>query len=192
MSAPSEVERRRFTADEVYKMLDAGILSPDERVELLDGELVTAAAQGPVHVSLGVRIARLLERRAGRGAHARLNAPINAGPHSLPEPDVCLVEGSPDDYLSHHPGGAEILVAVEVAVTALAEARRKVPIYARGSVSQLWILDVPSRRVEVYQDPRPDGRYGSRRDYGPDETLPFGPASEPIPVASLLPPPDLA
>lgn len=180
----SDAPRRRFTVEEVYRMLEAGVLSEDEPIELLAGELVVVSRQGPRHAQLIGRLGRLLEEAAGPGAHARIQMPLDAGPDSLPEPDVCVAKGGVDDYRDRHPAGQDVLLAVEVAVTALAEARRKVPIYAAARVPLLWILDELRRRLEVYARPQGD-RYDERRLLEPEERVGL-PGGGSVTVADLL------
>ncbi|MEO1171201.1 MAG: Uma2 family endonuclease [Myxococcota bacterium] len=91
-SSPT-VERRRFTVDEVLQMVEAGILSADEPIELLEGELVVVHPQGPSHRSLTVRVHRRLESVYGAGFHVQDHSPIAVAPDSLPEPDVALIRG---------------------------------------------------------------------------------------------------
>lgn len=138
MGSPADVARRRFTGEEVLRMVEAGVLGEDEPLELLDGELVAVSPQGPIHAALLARLVERLSAAAGAAAHVRPQLPLAAGPESLPEPDVCLVRGSSDAYLHRHPAGSDVLLAVEIVVTAMAEARRKVPIYARAGVPRLW------------------------------------------------------
>ncbi len=167
-------------------MVEAGVLAEDEPLELLDGELVVVSPQGPTHAALLARLMERLVAAAGPDAHVRGQSPLAAGLHSLPEPDLCLVRGSSDDYLARHPAGSEALLAVEIAVTALPEARRKIPIYARAGVPQLWIVDVTARRLEVFTAPEGD-RYRERGVLEPEEEVALGEGPVRLPVSELLP-----
>lgn len=99
---------------------------------------------------------RLLAARPA-GTCVRKEEPIEADPWSLPEPDVALVRGELSHFRNRHPRGAEVELVLEVAVSTLAENRAKLRIYARGGVARAWILDVPGRRLFVYEAPTPEG-----------------------------------
>lgn len=151
--APLDIPRHRFTADEVLRMVDVGILTKDDRLELLDGELIVVSPQGSFHSALTARIHRLLEGVFGAGFHARDHSPLHLGPHDLPEPDVAIVRGEADDYLHRHPGGADVVLVVEVAVSSLRADRAKATLYARAGVPEYWLVDVEGREVVVHRHP---------------------------------------
>jgi Uma2 family endonuclease len=150
----AELPRRRFTADEVLRMVDAGILSEHEPVELIEGELITVSPQGPRHRALTVKIHQVLERVFGPDHHVQDHSPIAAGPDSLPEPDVAVVRGRVDDWMDRHPGGPDVPLVVEISVTSHATDRSKAAVYARAEVPEYWQVDVPGRRVHVHREPR--------------------------------------
>ena len=180
-----ELQGRRFSASDVGRMLEHGILVEGERVELLGGELVMSAAQGPVHAVLVQRLAAILERAAPAASHVRQQLPIEAGPFDLPEPDLCLTRGRVDDYLERHPAGTDCLLVVEIAVTNAAEARRKRPIYALAGIDAYWIVDVRARRLLVHGRPAA-ATFGTvtSLDESASVALPDGST---LPVAALLP-----
>jgi Uma2 family endonuclease len=167
-------------------MLETGVLAEDEPVELLDGELLVVSPQGPVHAVLVGWLPELLARAAGPGCHVRAQLPLVAGPRSLPEPDACLVRGARRDYLAQHPSGEDVALVVEIAVTALAEARRKLPVYAQAGVPVVWILDVPARRLEIYEAPAGE-RYGALRVAVADDEVEIPGTRARLRVAELLP-----
>jgi Uma2 family endonuclease len=149
-------EHHRFTVDDVVRMVEAGILGEDDRLELIDGELLTMSPQGPTHAALTVRIHRALERAFGAGHHVQDHSPIQAGEHTLPEPDVAVVRGELDAFLTRYPTGADVALVVEISVTTQGADRAKAAIYAGAGVPEYWNLDVPARRLVVYRDPRPE------------------------------------
>ena len=150
MAVHHEANLRKLTTQEILSMLEAGILSPDEPVELLDGRLVTVSPQGSVHFSSTVKIQKLLWDIYDRVGFAAAHSTIDAGPHSLPEPDVAIVRGDSEDYEGHLPCGQDLILVVEVVHTTHRESRAKAPIYAGAGVPVLWLVDIPKRRVEVY------------------------------------------
>lgn len=106
---PATTTTRRFTADEYYRMAEAGILAPGERVELIEGEIVRMAAIGSRHAACVTRLARHIMVEAGDRAAVRIQSPLGLDQHSEPEPDVALVRPRPDDYAASHPGSGDVL-----------------------------------------------------------------------------------
>lgn len=179
-----DARRRRFTADEVLRMVEAGVLDEAEPLELIDGELYTMSPQGPRHGALTVAIHRRLEEAFGEGFHVRDHTPVAAGPHSLPEPDLAVVRGAARSFLDHHPGPSEVALLVEVSVTSHALDRAKAAVYARAGFAEYWQVDVPGRRVLVFAEPA-GAEYRSIRIH-PEEGA-VDPGTGPIAVADLLP-----
>jgi Uma2 family endonuclease len=149
-------------------MVEAGILSPEEPVELLEGRLLLVSPQGPPHASIVGSVSDRLRAAYAPGHAVREEKPIEL-PDSLPEPDVAIVTGSQLDYASRHPAPSEVVLAVEIAVTSQALDRDKARIYARAGIAVVWLLDVPARRLEVHSEPQPDGRYRVVRVLGEDD-----------------------
>jgi Uma2 family endonuclease len=150
------IDRRLFSAAEVLRMVDEGILADDEPVELLEGELLVTPPQGPSHAAV---VSDLDERLAGAyrpGCHVRAQCPLGGAVDSLPEPDLAVVRGKPRDYLASHPKGDQIVLVVEVARTSQAFDRRKVRVYAKIGVPVYWLVDLEGRRLEVRSTPDGD------------------------------------
>jgi Uma2 family endonuclease len=151
-----ERERRRFTNDELIRMIEAGILTEDEPLELIDGELFMMSPQGPSHRNLTVLLHDLLSQAyAGRG-HIQDHSPIALAPDSMPEPDVAVIRGAVRDYAQRLPGPDDVILVVEIAVTSLRVDRAKARVYARAGISEYWLLDVEGRRLERYARPSGD------------------------------------
>ena len=175
---------RRFTAEDVRRMVDAGILLEDEPVELIDGGLVVVSPQGPLHRSIAVVVHELLQRAFGAGFHVQDHSPVDAGPDSLPEPDVAVVRGSPRDFVARLPNGADVPLLVEVSVTSHRMDERKAGDYAAGGFAEYWQVQVPERRLVVRSSPTA-GEYRVVRIYVEGDAVPVAGAT--IPVAELLP-----
>ena len=144
--------RRRWTRDEYYRMAEAGIFKPGERVELIDGEVTVMSPQNEPHMVAITLTAEALREAFGRGFHVRVQGPMTLAGPTEPEPDVAIVEGSPNDYLASHPSHAAVVV--EVADSSLAADRsEKGSLYARAGVPDYWIVDLVHRRLEIYRDP---------------------------------------
>lgn len=155
----SLARRRRFTVEDVRRMVEAGVLHEGDRVELLDGELVEMTPQGPLHrVIKDLLAARLQDAYKGR-AYVSDQAPVDLNAYSQPEPDLAVYRGEARDYLSRHPRGDEALLVVEVAYSSQEIDREKAALYAQGGVPVYWILDLVARRIEVHDAPHA-GRYG--------------------------------
>jgi Uma2 family endonuclease len=186
MTAHTEPRRPtyRFTVDEVLRMVDAGLLS-DAHVELLEGELVRMTAKGPLHVYIAGAIHERLLRALPNGWTANKEDPVKAEATSAPEPDVSIIRGTRRELRGRLPTGRDCVLAIEVAVSTLESDREKLPIYARGSVAEVWILDVERRRLERYAEPR-EGEYVSQRVLLDGEEIDVPVIGERWTVASLF------
>ena len=153
-----QVQRRLFTVEEYHRMAEAGILSEDDRVELIEGELVTMSPIGSRHAGVVDRLNHLFSRRTGEGIIVRVQNPLRLSPHSEPQPDVALLRYRPDFYASAHPGPEDVLLVVEVAETSADYDRSvKIPLYARHGIPEAWLVDLLEERIEIYRHPTPQG-----------------------------------
>lgn len=150
--------RRRFTVEEYHRMGEAGILAEDERVELIEGEIVPMTPIGPRHAGSVNRLNRLWTLRLGDRVVVHVQNPVRLLPDSEVQPDLALLRPRPDFYVKSHPEAADVFLLIEVAdTTAEADRRVKVPLYARAGIREFWLLDLSADRVEVYRQPTPDG-----------------------------------
>ncbi len=190
MSAPA-IQTKRWTRQEYDRMAEAGIFNPDERVELLGGEILIMTPQNSPHSATIGLAHTALQHAFGRNHWIRIRLPLIIDPDSEPEPDLAVVPGNPRDYVKEHPRSA--LLVVEVADATLALDRdRKAHIYARAGIPEYWIVNLTERCLEVYRDPvTPSGQppsYRSCRKLSPSETMaPLAAPSTTIAVADLLP-----
>jgi Uma2 family endonuclease len=156
MAAP--LVTRSFTVDEYHRMAEAGILHEDDRVELLDGQVVEMTPIGPRHARCVDGLAGMFTWRLGDGVIVRIQNPLAVGIHQEPEPDVALVRLRPGRYGDAHPGPRDVLLVVEVAESSLATDRdNKLPIYASAGIQDVWIVDLGHERIERYRSPTPRG-----------------------------------
>jgi Uma2 family endonuclease len=152
--------RRRLSVDEVFRMVDAGILDEDDRVELIEGELWEMTPQGPFHSHVKGALHDRLAAAYASKAHIRNQDPVVVQPDSIPEPDLAVVRGSRSDYRDRHPVGTDLLLAVEVTASSHTRDRRKARVYARAGVQIYWLVDLEARRVTVFSRPDRDrGEY---------------------------------
>jgi len=168
-------------------MIKAGIFGPDERIELVEGEIVEMSPQDPPHSS-GVRLVEEALRRVfPAGFDVRAQLPLVLDDGSEPEPDLAVVPGTIRDYLTNHPSTA--ILVVEVAHSTLDYDRhRKGRIYARAGIPEYWIVNLVDRVVEVYREPQSDGTYAVVQRLGEADTV--SPLAKPtawIELSALLP-----
>jgi Uma2 family endonuclease len=184
---------RRWTRDEYGRLIDHGLLDEDEPVELLDGLLLVKEPQSSPHRTAVLLVAKAVERAFGEGWFVQVQSPIALDGRSEPEPDVCVVRGTPRDHVAAHP--ARPALVVEVAQSGLRVARaRKAAAYARGGIADYWIVNLADRVLEVHREPARPGParrhwgYASVAVLGPDATVtPLAAPASAIGVADLLP-----
>lgn len=168
-----QLQRRTFTVDEYHQMIEAGVLTEDDRVELLEGEIVKMTALGSPHAGCVDRLNRLFNRRVGDEAIVRIQSPIQLNEISEPEPDVALLRPRPDFYAESHPKPEEVLLVVEVAESSVEHDRdTKIPAYGRAGIEEAWLVDLVDEVIEVYTDPSPQGYRNMRRLWRGDHFAP--------------------
>jgi Uma2 family endonuclease len=173
--------------------MTTGVFAPEERLELLAGELVRREPVGTQH-AVAVRLAQIaIERILPEGYDVRPQLPLALGEYDEPFPDLAVVQGSPRDYLNDHPATA--LLVVEIAETSLRTDRDiKGSLYAQAGVPEYWIVNLKERVLEVYREPAPDAKavYGAAYRLkqvltADDAVQPLFQPDAPIAVESLLP-----
>ena len=155
--APARASRK-FTVSEYYRMAEVGILHPTERVELIDGEVLTMPPMGPEHFSGIMRHTRVFGRLAGDRFALLIQAPLWLDEFFAPEPDLALLKFRADDYWGLRPGPADTLLAIEVAKSSLQYDREiKAHIYGRAGIPETWVLNLPEGCLERFTAPGPEG-----------------------------------
>jgi Uma2 family endonuclease len=184
----AEPTTRRWTVAEYHRAAEAGIFGPEERLELIDGEIYRMSPQkGPHLVATGLTRS-ILEKVFQEEWVVLVQAPLALGEQAEPEPDVAVVRGQWRDFVEGPPATAELVV--EVSDTTLAFDRGpKATGYARAGISDYWVLSIPERVLEVRRNPDPStGQYQSIVRYNPDETVsPLAAPTVLITVRDLLP-----
>ncbi len=164
------VVRHRFSVDDYEQMIAHGILTENERVELIRGEIVEKMVIGPLHSAIVNRINRLLTTRLSSAIVSVQNPIVLTD--SEPEPDLALLVARDDFYASSKPQAHDVLLVIEVADSSLAYDREiKLPLYAQAGIQELWIVNLDESKVEVYRQPLLSGTYQSRADFGRGERL---------------------
>ncbi len=156
---PVQLTTYRFTANDYHRMAEAGIIGEDDRVELLEGEIVEMAPIGPGHAGGVKRLLNgFLPLQVESKAIISVQDPIHLGEYSEPQPDLALLKPRADFYAQGHPLPQEVLLVVEVMESSADYDREvKVPLYARFSIPEPWLVDLEQGLIEVYREPGPEG-----------------------------------
>lgn len=183
----SAFERRPWNSNEYLRVAAVGISGDEERLELLEGEIVRPMSpQGLRHVQAVTRIVRRLIQVAGPDRDVMSRQTTYMSETSMPEPDVGVLQGRVED-LTSHARGSDLLLAVEVSETSLEVDRvLKARIYTQAGVPEYWIVNLRNRSVEVHREPVGDG-YRLIHRHADRESIRAGFSSEEILVSGLLP-----
>jgi Uma2 family endonuclease len=147
-----QLTRWRFTVHDYHRMGEAGILHEDDRVELIEGELVEMTAIGTRHFSCVNRLNRLLVMNVGDEAIVSVQNPVRLNEYNEPQPDLTVIR--PRDYRESLPMPEDVMLLIEVSDTTLAYDRGvKLPLYARVGIREVWIVDLPGETIGRYTDP---------------------------------------
>ena len=154
----TEIALRPISVQDYHRMAESGILRPDERVELLNGQIVQMAAKGTAHGAAITRTRLLLEQRLGSAALLRLQDPVQLNDCSEPEPDIAIVFPKPNYYEDHHPTPQEVFWIIEIAASSLKfDCEVKALAYAQSAIPEYWVLDVNEFKLHVYRSPSTNG-----------------------------------
>jgi Uma2 family endonuclease len=146
--------RRQFTVHEYARMRESGILTEDDRVELLDGEIYEMSPIGPLHVGIVNKLNKILIQQVGDDGIISIQNPIRLDDYGEPQPDIAILSPR-DDYYAHALATPDdVLLLIEIADTSLDYDRdKKLPRYAAANISEVWIVDVNKQIVEQYTLP---------------------------------------
>ena len=180
---------RKWTVKEYHKLGEMGFFHPEERVELLSGNIIKMSAKGTAHTSALGRTDRLLQNLFANLAWVRMQDPIALDDNSEPEPDIALVRIDPFDYATHHPTPSEVYLIIEVADSSLTFDREiKAKAYARSGIADYWVLNVNNRQLHVFREPAVDG-YQSELILGENGSIsPLQFPTVNIAIPAMLPP----
>jgi len=179
----------RITREHYWRLVDEGVIGPDDRVELLEGVIVSMSPQNPPHAFVIAALTQWLSAAVAADASVRVQLPLDLSELSTPEPDLAVVAGRARDYVAVHPTSA--LLVVEVADgTVLQDRMTKGPMYAAAGIAEYWLVNLRDHCVEVYRRPNRE-----QRGYTEAQVLRAGDRLEvatlpglAIPVAEILPP----
>ena len=166
-----EVQTRRFTADEFYRMAEAGVLGPDERVELIEGEIVEMSPIGDRHLLCVNQVNELFILAFAGHARVSIQNSVRLNIRNVPEPDLFLYKPRADHRQTTRPKAENCLLVLEVSDSSLRyDTKIKVPIYAKTGVPEVWIADLRNDVLLVYRDPSNKG-YATQLTFSPDESV---------------------
>jgi Uma2 family endonuclease len=150
-------------------MVFAGILKEDDRVELIEGEIVEMPPIGSNHASMVDRLVAKWARPLADGSIVlRVQGPVRLNDSSEPVPDIAILRPRPDYYRDGHPGPVDVLLLIEVADSSVSfDKETKVPLYARNRIAEVWVVDITSSAVDVHRGP-------SARGYALSQTFAAG------------------
>ena len=148
------IRPRLWKREEYHRMQEKGVINPEERVELLEGQILQMAPKNPPHAATNLCAANLLNQRLAGKAFVRIQDPIALSSLSEPEPDIAVVQPKKGYYSDRHPTASEIYLLIEIADTTLNFDRtQKAQIYAATGIRDYWILDVNTNQVYVFRQP---------------------------------------
>lgn len=149
-----QIARRHFNIAEYYKMAAAGVFSEDDRVELIEGEIIEMNPIGSRHAACVGRLTKMLERLAGDRAIVWVQNPVQVSDYSEPLPDVALLKRRDDFYAQANPQPSDVLLIIEVADSSVEYDRDiKMTLYARAGIPEVWLVNLPKETVEIYARP---------------------------------------
>jgi hypothetical protein len=181
----TETPTRRFSVEEVLIMDEAGVFKPDERFELIEGEIIPMLPIGPFHSDAVDELVELFNARARGRWRVRGEHPLALGPDTLPQPDVALVRRR--RYGASHPKPEDVYLLVEVADSSLRFDRsRKLPLYAKAGIPEVWIINLRDRTIEVHREPQYTGFSSTSTSRRGDTVSPAAFSDVQINVAELL------
>lgn len=173
------ITRWKIDVEEYHRMAEAGFLTEDDRVELIEGEIIRMSPIGIGHTAAVIALSQLLFAAVVGRAYVSVQNPVRLDDGNEPQPDFALLRPKPNRYRDGLPGRNDILLLVEVADSSLRYDREvKLPLYARYGIPEVWIVDLSAGVAEVHRQPTPAG-YAECRRAGRGETL------EPLPGAVL-------
>jgi Uma2 family endonuclease len=150
--------RRKFTVEQYHKMVESGILSEDDRLELIRGEIIEMSPIGTKHAACLNRLVNLLVQLLGKRIIAAAQNPVALNNNSEPQPDVALLKPRDDFYETAHPQAQDIFLLIEVSdSTVMYDREEKIPLYAQANIEEVWLVDINEQIVEVYQQPTAAG-----------------------------------
>jgi Uma2 family endonuclease len=167
----SDITRKLFTTDEYYRMAEVGILTPEDRVELIEGEIVRMSPIGTRHAACVIRATDMFTLRFRGRAIVSVQNPAHLNQYNEPQPDILLLKPRKDYYSSQHPTADDTLLLLEVSDTTLKfDITVKIPIYAATGITEAWVADLRNDVIRVFRDPI-SGQYQTILTFNAEDEL---------------------
>ncbi len=180
------LEKKLLTVSDYEAMYQAGILREDERMELLNGEIILMSPTGPKHSGIVNRVSNFIKSLFQLRAIIAVQNPVKIPPNSEPEPDLVILKPREDFYSEFHPMPADIWLIIEVSESTLdKDTLIKLPIYAQAGIPHYWIINIPEKRLEAYSGPT-GMHYKLRQLYFQEDTILVPPFDLPVKVSDLV------
>ena len=152
-----QLARRQINVEEYYRMAEVGILTDNDHVELIHGEIIEMSPIGSRHASIVNRITKILTGLVGDSAIVSVQNPIKVNDLNEPEPDVAVLKPRDDFYAEKHPGSQDIFLVIEISDTTLAYDREiKLPLYAMAGIPEFWLINLEKGEIEIHRVPSTD------------------------------------
>jgi len=165
------LRRKKFCTDEIYQMMEAGILPEESGWELIDGEIIDRMSIGSKHAGTVKRLNKILTNSVGNRAIVSVQDPIHIDNHNEPEPDIALLKPREDFYAENHPLPEDILLLIEVSASTINYDRDiKKTLYAEAEVFEFWLVNLAESTIECYSSPK-NGYYRLAKIVGIGETV---------------------
>jgi len=149
-----QIERWIFNVDDYHRMAEAGILTEDDRVELIEGEIIKMSSIGSRHAGCVNRLTMFFARKVGQEAIVSVQNPFRIGSFSEPQPDITLLKARDDFYSQSHATPEDVLLVIEVADSSIGYDRKvKMYLYARAGIQEAWVVNLPEDKLEAYSKP---------------------------------------
>ena len=153
-----ELLRQLFTVDQYYKMLEAGILTEDKRVELIRGEIIKMSPIGIHHADCVDNLTELLILRLAKTVTVRVQNPVRLNDNSEPQPDISLLQRRQGFRQTQHPQPENVFLLIEVSDTTVKyDQEVKIPLYAENNILEVWLVNLTEKCLEVYREPTANG-----------------------------------
>jgi Uma2 family endonuclease len=167
----TDASLHHFTAEQYHLMGRDGAFVPDASVELLNGNIIDMFPIGPFHGGTVSRLNQIFERANRDRWITSIQNPVRLNTGYEPQPDVALLKPRDDFYTEKTAEAGDVLLLVEVSESSvLVDRKDKVPAYARAGISEVWLINVPRKKVEVFRAPR-GGTYGTQFEVHPGDPL---------------------
>ncbi len=181
------ISLRRISADDYHKMIEANILQEDDRIELINGQIVEMSPIGSKHIACVNKITQVLTGILGDSAIVSVQNPILLSPFSEPEPDFSILRSRDDFYVDRLPEPDDILWLIEISDSSRKyDMEIKLPLYASSGIQQVWIVDLNRSEILDYQQPIRDA-YSIRTLFPFDSKIQVPSTGYSILVSKLLP-----